>query len=136
MQTCQCTISWKIHYQNNYEDLEKILFDFYVGHVEEDIRSRRIYLCNLHGSVKGLWHIKPWFADCQAKRIWIWSRRFEIHEKVFSEQRVKGIRVNKNFSEWERITKGVLKDSILELLLFNIFLNGIFCLLVSNSSLI
>ena len=46
--------------------------------------------------------------------------------------RKRKVRVNKHFSEWERITTGVSQNSILEPLLF-ILLNKLF-LLISNSS--
>ena len=48
--------------------------------------------------------------------------------------RKQGVRVNKMFSEWERITTGVLQGSILGPLLFNIGLNDLF-IFISNSSL-
>ena len=44
------------------------------------------------------------------------------------------LRVNKTFSEWERITTDVPQDSILGPLLRNIFLNNL-SFLISNSSL-
>ena len=31
-----------------------ILFDFYIGNVTEYLRSRKMYLCNRHGSVNSL----------------------------------------------------------------------------------
>ena len=43
------------------------MFEFSYGNVEEDIRWRRVYLCNVHRSIKGLWHNKPWFIDCQVR---------------------------------------------------------------------
>ena len=44
------------------------------------------------------------------------------------------VRVNNNFSSWEKIMKGVSQDSILWPLLFNIFINNLF-LIVSRSYL-
>ena len=55
--------------------------------------------------------------------------------KSYLKNRKQRVGVNKIFSEWERITTGVLQDSILGPLLFNIFLNDLF-LFVSNASLI
>ena len=48
------------------------------------------------------------------------------YRKSYSTSRKQIVRVNKTFSEWERITTGVSQGSILRPLLFNIFLNGLF----------
>ena len=91
-------------------------------------------MCNIHGLFKGLWDIKPsWFIDCPVKSIWVWNRRSEIHESYLTNRKQR-VRVNKTFSEWERITTGVPQDSISGPLLFDIFLNDLF-LFVSNASL-
>ena len=54
--------------------------------------------------------------------------------KSYLTNRKQRVRVNKTFSEWERITTGVPQGSILGPLPFNIFLNNLF-LFISNSSL-
>ena len=49
----------------------------------------------------------------------------------YLKKRRQRVRVNNNFSAWQRIIFGVPQGSILDSLLFNIFLNGIF-LFVEN----
>ena len=46
--------------------------------------------------------------------------------KSYLTNRKQRVRVNKTFSEWERITTGVPQDSISGPLLFDIFLNDLF----------
>ena len=54
--------------------------------------------------------------------------------KRYLANRKQRVRANKTFSEWERITTGVLQGSILRSLLFIIFLNDLF-LFASNACL-
>lgn len=109
------------------------MLDFCVGNLEEDIRSRRVYLCNLYGSVTNVWDIKQTdllIAKLEAYRSEADALKYIKSYLINREQRV---RVNKNFNEWERIIAGVPQGSIIVHLLFNIFLNKLF-LFGSNSS--
>lgn len=109
------------------------MLDFCVGNLEEDIRSRRVYLCNLYGSVINVWDIKQTdllIAKLEAYRSEADALKYIKSYLINREQRV---RVNKNFNEWERIIAGVPQGSIIIHLLFNIFLNKLF-LFGSNSS--
>ena len=111
------------------------MLHFCVGNLEEDIRSRRVYLCNLYGSVTNVWHIKQTdllIAKLEAYRSEADALKYIKSYLINREQRV---RVNKNFNEWERIITGVPQGSIIVHLLFNIFLNKLF-LFGSNSSLL
>ena len=54
--------------------------------------------------------------------------------KSYLNDRQQQVRINSNFSSWEKITAGVLQGSITGPLLFNIFINGLF-LFVSSSFL-
>ena len=54
--------------------------------------------------------------------------------KSYLTKKKQRVRVNKTFSEWERITADVPQGTILGPLLFNIFLNDVF-FFISNSSI-
>lgn len=74
----------------------------YVENVEEEIISKSIYMCNLYRSVKGSLHHDLLVSE--VKNIWIFNRRFDVHEKLFSEQKANGIKVNKTFRDREETT--------------------------------
>ena len=101
--------------------------------MEENIRSRKVYLCTLHRSIKGLWHIKPWFTNFQVRSLWIWNRRIEVHEKLFNNRK-EMTRANKKIQRMGKDNYRMPQGSIGPLL-FKIFLNHLFYHLLSNSPL-
>ena len=58
-----------------------------------DAISKRVYLCNLHGSAESLRHIRS---------IWIWNGPFEIHKKLLSKEQKQRVQVNK-ICEYEKV---------------------------------
>lgn len=88
-------------------------------------------MCNLYRSVKGSLHHDLLVSE--VKNIWIFNRRFDVHEKLFSEQKANGIKVNKTFRDREETTTWIPHSSFLGPLLFNIILNGIFLFFLNSS---
>ena len=68
------------------------------------------------------------FINCQIRGLWILKRDSISFMKGYLNDRQQRVRVNNNFSCWEKIITGVLQRSILGPLLFNILINDRFIL--------
>ena len=47
-------------------------------------------MCYVHGLIKGLWHMKPWFNHCKVRGEWFFTGCSSVvHEKLFNKYTTK-----------------------------------------------
>ena len=91
------------------------------------------YICNIYGFVNTFDALNHNLLTAKL-RAYGFDTKALYYIKSYLDNRKQRVRVDNNFSSWQEIIAGVLQDSILESLLFNIFVNDLF-LFVSSSNL-
>ena len=92
----------------------------YIGNIEEILyKGAGVQLYNPHEPLKGIWPLNHDLLIAKLEAHGLDALRYMKNYVINTKERV---RLNKTFSEWERITAGILQGSILGPLLLNISL--------------
>ena len=105
------------------------LFGYNVRKMERSYLQRRIYFCDIYGSLQGFWYYKSRPSFSKTKTLWLSAFNLLYSYLKYRKQKVV---INNKTNSSEVVIAGVQKGSNDGQLLFNLFINDLILFLYTT----